>query len=431
MKRITLIIILFLMIIAGVEGGPGNGDSDILVKLNFYRGLKDGIPKGESVISAYFLKPLFVGNVMFESGSGKEAEEIKKIFNLSGIRLMSEAQWGWRSGEKKKEFDILILNGHEFLVEVMMKDIPDNFIVAVSNRSDGAVLMRSDLILPEKKSSVFGFEDPAGKPFFLSLSRAAGESIIRKEDEIEKISAVKNPVLRKRVKPVFPKEAVEKRLSGIVKIEAVSDSEGKVIEANVIRGAHPLLNKAAVDALKQWEYDPFIINGKPSPVRFTVVIKFQLSEDGAPEGKGPEAKTPGKKGSAGGSENVPGIWPAKGYLTAPFGDMINPVTKKKVFHNGIDIAAKKGTKVIAPAGGMVTEAKFYKLYGKMIVIDHGNGYVTRYAHLDAFKVKKGDQVNRNDLIGLVGSTGQSTAPHLHWEVHFEGKPVDPLKLIKE
>lgn len=425
MKKLILIFILLIFFIMGLIGGPAKDSGDILVKLNFYEGLKGEETKGESVISTYFLKPLFVGKINIENSGKSESAEIKKIFNLSGINLMSEAKWGWRRGEKKKEFQLLILNGHEFMVEIMMKKLHDNFIVMVSNRQNKKVLLRSDIILPEKKSSVFGFEDSRGKPFFLSLSRAAGESIIRKETPATKIARVKNPVLIKKVKPVYPKEALIKHISGIVKIEAVCDVYGRVVKTNVISG-HYVLSNAAVKALKQWVYEPYLINNIPKPVRFTVIVKYNLDNK--------KRKAPVKQ-----IKNIPDIWPAKGYLTLTFGDerrtdetgRVVDQKGKIVKHKGVDIAAKRGSKVIAPATGKVIDAKFFKYYGKMVILDHGNGYISKYAHLDELKVKKGGKVKKGSLIGLVGSTGKSTAPHLHWEVHYKGKPVDPLKLIKE
>ncbi|MCK5220379.1 MAG: M23 family metallopeptidase, partial [Candidatus Aminicenantes bacterium] len=163
-------------------------------------------------------------------------------------------------------------------------------------------------------------------------------------------------------------------------------------------------------------------------VRFTVIVKYNL------DNKRPKKIKPVKKIS-----NIPDIWPAKGYLTLTFGDerrtdktgMVVKQKGKIIKHKGVDIAAKRGSKVIAPATGKVIEAKIFKYYGKMVILDHGNGYISKYAHLDELKVKKGKKVKKGSLIGLVGSTGTSTAPHLHWEVHYKGKPVDPLKLIKE
>lgn len=421
MKKLTLILIVLIQFIMGVIAGPVNDKSDILVKLNFYEGLKGEETKGESVVSSYFLKSLFVGKINIESSEKNESAEIKKIFNLSGINLMSEAKWGWRRGEKKKEFQLLILNGHEFMVEIMMKELPDNFIVKVINRQNKKVLLKSDIILPEKRSSVFGFEDSRGKPFFLSLSRAMGESIIRKEPPVEKIVSVKNPVLIKKVKPVYPKVALRRKITGVVKIEAVCDIYGKVVKTNVISG-NPILSNAAIKALKQWVYEPFLINNKPKPVRFTVIVKYNL------DGKKKQIK---KVTPINLIKNVPNIWPTKGYLTWVFGERVDKKTKHKFFHKGVDIAAKEKSKVIAPANGIVTFAASKGKHGNLIIIDHQNNYISKYAHLYSMKVKAGDKVKKGDVIGLVGSTGQSNGSHLHWEVHFKGKPINPLDLLKE
>lgn len=423
MKKLILIFIVLIFIIMGLVGGPVKNSSDILVKLNFYEGLKGENPGSEQIVSTYYLKPLFVGKVHFVSSGENESLEIKKIFNLSGINLMSEATWGWRRGEKQKEFQVLILNGHEFLVEVTMKEMPDNFIVVVTNRQNKKILLKSNLVLPEKKSSVFGFEDSKGKPFFLSLSRAAGESILRKEASEKKIIKVKRPVLIKKTKPLYPKAARLRGISGVVKIEAVCDVYGKVEKTSLISG-NPILGKAAIDALKQWVYEPYLINNKPKPVKFTVIVKFKLDDKKINRIK-PDKSVVLK------DKNIPDIWPAKGYLTLTFGKVRVNKKGKKIKHSGVDIAAKKGSKVIAPAKGKVVESKFYEYYGKMVILDHGNGYISKYAHLDELKVKKGEKVKKGALIGLVGSTGLSTAPHLHWEIHYKGKPIDPLTLIKE
>ncbi len=114
-------------------------------------------------------------------------------------------------------------------------------------------------------------------------------------------------------------------------------------------------------------------------------------------------------------------------LASGFGLRIHPVYKVKKMHSGIDFAASIGTPVYATADGTVTttDVKFSG-YGKMLVIDHGFGYRTRYAHMHDFAVKRGQHVKRGDLIGYVGNTGMSTAPHLHYEVYINGQTVDPV-----
>ena len=127
--------------------------------------------------------------------------------------------------------------------------------------------------------------------------------------------------------------------------------------------------------------------------------------------------------------STPSIWPTKGYLTNSFGRRIHPLTGKRSFHYGQDIATQSGNKIIAPANGVILVAEYRDYYGKMIIIDHNFGYTSRYGHLAAFNVKEGDRVTRGQVIGFVGNTGRSTAPHLHYEVRFMGKAINPMNFI--
>lgn len=114
-------------------------------------------------------------------------------------------------------------------------------------------------------------------------------------------------------------------------------------------------------------------------------------------------------------------------LASGFGLRIHPVYKVKKMHNGIDFAASIGTPIYATADGSVSNIEVrFSGYGKVLEIDHGFGYRTRYAHMHDFAVKKGQQVKRGDLIGYVGNTGLSTAPHLHYEVLINDQRVDPV-----
>lgn len=118
-------------------------------------------------------------------------------------------------------------------------------------------------------------------------------------------------------------------------------------------------------------------------------------------------------------------WPVTGTITSPFGWRSNPFGGAPEFHQGLDIAAPTGTTVTAAAGGTVIMAQWYGGYGNYILIDHGGGYSTGYGHLSSIYVTTGQSVQRGQAIGAVGSTGQSTGPHLHFEVRIAGKPVDP------
>ena len=109
-----------------------------------------------------------------------------------------------------------------------------------------------------------------------------------------------------------------------------------------------------------------------------------------------------------------------------YGTRIDPIYKTVKFHEGMDFSANVGTPVYVTGNGKVTQAGWDGLYGNSITIDHGFGYVTRYAHLSKIKVRRGQKVIRGEVIGEVGSTGKSTGPHLHYEVHVKGKVVNPV-----
>ncbi len=113
-------------------------------------------------------------------------------------------------------------------------------------------------------------------------------------------------------------------------------------------------------------------------------------------------------------------------IASGYGWRIDPIYKTKKMHWGLDFTADTGTPVYATGNGVVKEIEQKRWgYGQSVIIDHGFGYTTRYAHLSEFKCKKGDEVVRGQIIGLVGSTGKSTAPHLHYEVEKNGKKINP------
>ena len=123
---------------------------------------------------------------------------------------------------------------------------------------------------------------------------------------------------------------------------------------------------------------------------------------------------------------VPSIWPVEGESTDGFGVRGNPFGGGGAeFHPGQDIAAPRGTPVLAPADGRVVEAGWKNGYGQTVVLDHGNGLTTRYAHLSRIGVTAEQELKRGDQLGQVGSTGRSTGPHLHYEVRIGELPISP------
>ena len=126
---------------------------------------------------------------------------------------------------------------------------------------------------------------------------------------------------------------------------------------------------------------------------------------------------------------TPSIWPTRGWLTDSFGRRRDPFTGEGGFHTGLDISADHGEPVFATATGTVEAAEPSGAYGNMVVISHGFGISTRYAHLSRFAVKAGDRVQRGDLVGFAGATGRATGDHLHYEVLVYGRQLNPLQFL--
>ena len=127
---------------------------------------------------------------------------------------------------------------------------------------------------------------------------------------------------------------------------------------------------------------------------------------------------------------TPSIMPSNGWLTSAFSQMrAHPILHIDRPHEGIDVSAPSGTPIEAPAAGVVVSAGWETGFGNCVVLDHGFGVVTKYAHASRLLVRAGQHVKRGERIALVGSTGLATGPHLHYEVHVNGKPVDPLRYV--
>lgn len=128
-------------------------------------------------------------------------------------------------------------------------------------------------------------------------------------------------------------------------------------------------------------------------------------------------------------EAKPSIWPARGRITSRYGYRRSPFSGRREFHQGIDIAGPRGTPVVATGSGVVTYAGWRSGYGRVVIIDHGYGFKTLYGHNDSIKVKVGQRVSKGQVIAYMGSTGRSTGPHVHYEVHVNGSPTNPANYM--
>jgi murein DD-endopeptidase MepM/ murein hydrolase activator NlpD len=119
-----------------------------------------------------------------------------------------------------------------------------------------------------------------------------------------------------------------------------------------------------------------------------------------------------------------------GWLSSRYGTRIDPFSGKKAWHDGVDFAGKAGSNIVAVASGVVSWSGERYGYGKMVEVAHGDGVITRYAHNQENLVKVGDMVRRGDVVALMGNSGRSTGPHVHFEVHKNGRPVDPASYLR-
>lgn len=122
--------------------------------------------------------------------------------------------------------------------------------------------------------------------------------------------------------------------------------------------------------------------------------------------------------------------PLEGKITSGYGKRKDPLNKKSAFHSGIDIRGKRGDKIFATGDGVVKKAFRNGGNGNYVMIDHGNGYTTSFSHMKKFVVRKGDRIERGQLIGYVGNSGRSTGPHLHYEIALDKKTINPRKFMR-
>jgi len=125
----------------------------------------------------------------------------------------------------------------------------------------------------------------------------------------------------------------------------------------------------------------------------------------------------------------PSLWPVDGRLMSAFGGRTDPFSGEGAMHTGVDLSAAMGTPVRVAADGIVLHAEWFGSYGKVVVVDHGNGLQTLYAHLSRFEVVAGQEIRRGDIVGRSGATGRVTSPHLHYEVRMRGTPVNPYPFL--
>lgn len=294
-KRLTFTLIFLL----GFSLVPLHSSVTLDLKLRFFEGIKGGKAEAPRSVTSSYLQPTVIASIQSKYLLAEEQEQIKQVFNLEDVRLITEADLNWNSKDPDKIFHIFRLDGQEYVVLITPPDQTRKrqFKVEVFEQSKRgkSSLLDTQIILPENNIAVFGFADVHGKPYFLSFhtpKRVLGGvvggvlgSVTESKEEgdvtkgaVRAVGDIKPPKLLKKVDPVYPEEARKARVDGVVIIEATTDKEGDVVSVKILRSKAPLLNRAAIDAVRQWKYEPMMIDGTLRGVIFTVTCRFKLKD---------------------------------------------------------------------------------------------------------------------------------------------------------
>jgi TonB family protein len=313
MKR-ALVVLAFATfaaawLAAGIRPGPGEegiqasptAPAAFELQMRILEGSREKPSAASPTVTSSYLE--FVNSSNFEDETNTALDdEIKNVYSLKDVSLLSEANLVWEKGKASRAFHLFRINAQEYTV-VVTPGRPaerNHFHIQVfeQGREAKASLLDTEFSLPDRTAAVFGFQAPKAKSYFITLrvARWTGEPAAASGSVaggavagvLDLTRNVKPPQLVKKVDPVYPQEAKKAGVEGAVVLEGTTDNYGRVASVKVLRGV-PLLDQAAIDALKQWVYEPMVVGGKPQPITFTVTMRFRLDE-----------KKPGAGGVVGG-----------------------------------------------------------------------------------------------------------------------------------
>jgi len=293
-KKALLLGAIFLI---GFSFIPLHADVWLDIKMRLFVGVREGMAEPPQFVTSSYLQPTVTASIKSKFELAEEQKQIKKIFNLKEVSLITEADLRWKDKDSDKIFHIFRLDSKEYLLLITpsspVRKYPFRIEVFEQSEKGKINLLDTEIILPRKNIAVFGFEDVQGKPYFLSFhitnitdsgivggviggvaSKEAYEEFAKGAVKAE--GEIKPPRLIKRVSPIYPEEARKSKVEGVVILSARTDKKGNVEAVQVLRSVDPLLDQAAIDAVKQWKYEPFIKDGKSHKVVFTVTVAFKL-----------------------------------------------------------------------------------------------------------------------------------------------------------
>lgn len=285
-----------------------------ILKLRFYQGQRTIVYEPLTIVTSSYLSPFISANIPSSVDVEEERKQIRRVFNLIDVRLLTEAELAWTTFMKPRETisHVIRFDSREIFVAIapstmkmteqvsILSISPYHFNISIAEQygQEKIDLLNTEIIIPLKNVAVLGFESRDGIPYFLALhvlepvpagkkgptvggvvrgvvGTVGGGQIRTESGAVRAIGDIKPPRLIKKVEPIYPEEAKKAGVEGIVILEAETDEQGNIVRTKVLRSI-PLLDQAAIDAVRQWKYEPAIIEGKPTGIVFTVTVSFQL-----------------------------------------------------------------------------------------------------------------------------------------------------------
>ncbi len=269
------------------KAGPAWG----MMKIRVFEGSKEGTVQPVKVVTASYLNYSVTASIQSEADAAAQQAKLTQIFNLKEVSLLTEADLVWDKGRSEKAFHFFRLGDKDYLVLVTPIDIPKlRFRIEVFEQKNNVKtnLLDTEFTVAPKNAAVFGFGAADGKPYFISMQTIKwpseldaqiilGSDAVPEEGPVRAVGNIQPPHLIKMVDPIYPEIARMARVEGVVILEAQTDKYGRVENVKVLRSI-PLLDQPAIDSVRQWVYEPMIIDGKTRGIIFTVTVRFVLTD---------------------------------------------------------------------------------------------------------------------------------------------------------
>ncbi len=280
MKKIVFFMILLVLAVSFHV----RADSSLNIKLNFF-GPTTGGKGGPGVATSFYLQSMVQRNLQVKFAAETLLAELHKTFNAPDVSLLASADLAWQSGGPASVMQLVQIDGRDYALVLTPLPKPGavNFKVGVVEESDKknikSILLDTEIVLPDGEVAMLGFRDSRENSYFIAFYVQGRNENFGKD--AMRITGAKKPKIVKKVNPVYPEDAVKKRIEGVVILEAVTDKNGKVKETRMIASPDPLLTAAAEQAVKQWVYEPYVVNGIAKDVLFTATVTFTLEPEPA------------------------------------------------------------------------------------------------------------------------------------------------------